>query len=64
LLARQFAAIEATSNRKEMNMSLLTKEQAADLMGVSVLWVDVLLEFGTLERHTGPRGETLPPVSE
>jgi hypothetical protein len=64
LLARPFAAIDATSNRKEKNMSLLTKEQAADLMDVPVPWVDALLELGALEGHIGPDGKTLIDADE
>jgi hypothetical protein len=45
-------------------MSLLTKEQAAALMDVSVLWVEALLELGALERHKGPNGETLIDADE
>lgn len=39
-------------------MVLLTRQQAASLMEVPVSWVDALLEFGSLERHQGPNGET------
>jgi len=45
-------------------MSLLTKQQAADLMEVPVSWMDALLEVGALERHTGPNGETLVDADE
>jgi hypothetical protein len=45
-------------------MSLLTKQQAADLMDVPVPWVDAFLEVGSLERHKGPNGETLIDADE
>lgn len=45
-------------------MSLLTRQQAADLMDVPVAWVDALLEVGSLERHEGPNGETLIDADE
>lgn len=40
-------------------MSLLTRQEAADLMDVPVSWVDAFLEVGSLELHEGPNGETL-----
>jgi len=45
-------------------MSLLTRQQAADLMDVPVSWVDAFLEVGSLERHEGPNGETLIDANE
>jgi hypothetical protein len=45
-------------------MSLLTKQQAADLMDVPVPWVDAFLEVGSLERHKGANGETLIDADE
>jgi hypothetical protein len=45
-------------------MSLLTRQQAADLMDVPISWVDAFLEVGSLERHEGPNGETLVDADE
>lgn len=45
-------------------MSLLTRQQAANLMEVPVSWVDGFLEIGSLERHEGPNGETLIDADE
>ncbi len=45
-------------------MSLLTKQQAADLMDVPSSWVDAFLEFGFLERYEGQDGETLIDADE
>jgi hypothetical protein len=47
-----------------MEMSLLTQQQAADLMEVHVAWVDMFIELGSLERHEGPNGETLIDADE
>ncbi|WP_126448428.1 hypothetical protein [Sulfuricystis multivorans] len=45
-------------------MSLLTRQEAADMMDVPITWVDAMLEFGSLERHEGLNGETLIDADE
>jgi hypothetical protein len=47
-----------------MEMSLLTKQQAADLMEVPVGWVNVMLELGALKSQEGLNGETLIDADE
>ncbi|MGB9577766.1 MAG: hypothetical protein ACPL3S_00695 [Halothiobacillaceae bacterium] len=65
LLVAGFVAIDKCVKRqKEEEMSLLTRQQAADLMDVPIPWVDAFLEVGALKQYEGPDGEILIDADE
>jgi hypothetical protein len=40
-------------------MEMITRQQAADRLGVPVAWIDGMIEAGELQYHEGPDGKVL-----
>ena len=45
-------------------MNLIDRQHAANLMGVPITWVDVMIELGALSSHEGCFGEVLVDEDE